>query len=174
MYSSPQPSLQATAKQPYWIHGHFTASCWHELLNISELLACWSSVWKREGRLSSKVSSRRTTVSSVSIMETWETSALNSKTAACRSHCWGLVVPGLPMWFALCFCTYSLKPFFLLLSSRLPPLVPFYPPLCQCTVSSAACHCTKLTFPYLTPVGYTLSRWHSLCNPSSSYSGVFH
>lgn len=80
------------AKQPYWIHRYRLASCWHERLNISGLLACWSSVWRGEARPSSRASSRRTTASSVSITETCETSALNSKTAAHRTRCWAPVV----------------------------------------------------------------------------------
>lgn len=82
-------------KQPYWVHRPRPASCWHERLNISGLLACWSSVWRGEARPSSRASSGRTTASSISITETCETSALNSKTAARRAHCRALVVPGL-------------------------------------------------------------------------------
>lgn len=126
-YYSPDQkgSLQATAEQLHWIHGHCLPSCWHAHLNVSGLLACWSSVWRGEARPSSTPSSRRTTASSVSITETCETSALNSKTAAHGTHRWALVVPGLScvigFWTFPLLTPPVLNPYFSPLSSLLVP-----------------------------------------------------
>lgn len=140
-YSTPH---QATAKQPYWIHRYRLAPCLHERLNISGLLACWSSVWRGEARPSSRASSRRTTASSVSITETCETSALNSKTAAHRTHCWALVV----LWTFAPSLFLSRQSYTLLSAVILSSSCLFSFCSCQCTGSSAARHCAKLTSPY--------------------------